>query len=260
MRNTGPKFQGDIRLPVEVWECIIDIIASKTKRNWDLRNSPWWRTLHSCALTYRMLHDRARWHLSGSVRISSRDDVVSLSKALRREPHLRQAMRFITIVSHASDWAAGTPYIGTFAVMLAGLMPNAEALELREVTWRTGVIRPEYIACLAAFRSLRELTLAAVRFPTATQFTRLLAALPHLRTLQCDRVFCYQKSPSVAPLSPPHGVPLRALFLWDHLDPVIFHLLLSLVERSGELHHCSVEGTLDRSAALEAIESVLRIS
>lgn len=91
-----------------------------------------------------------------NVQITTRDDVVSLARMLRHEPYLRQVMRFATIVSHPLDEALGTPYLGTFAVMLGSLMPNAESLELRDVTWRTGAIRPQDIACLAAFRSLRE--------------------------------------------------------------------------------------------------------
>ena len=220
------------RLPSEVWERIIDIVASKIQRDWDIRNCAWWQALYSCALTCHVLHSRAQWHLGGNVQIMNRDDVVSLSQRLRREPYLRQAMRFITVASHIrSD---PIPYLGTFAVMLASHTPNVEALELRNTTLRIGSLRLEDVACLAAFQSLRALTLTTIRLASATQFTRLLDALPHLRTLMCNDLFCTQPSPRLAP-PPVRRVRLHSLLLWDRLDPAIYNLLFHIVEGSTEL-------------------------
>lgn len=92
-------------------------------------------------------------------------------------------------------------------------------------------------------------TLIAVRFATTTQLTRLLAAVPHLQTLNCVGVFCYQKSPSVTPL-PVYRVALRELRLWGRLDSALFDLLLRTVEHQGELRNCGFATSFDMPSAL----------
>ncbi|KZT65689.1 hypothetical protein DAEQUDRAFT_513279 [Daedalea quercina L-15889] len=225
--DTAPTITGAPRLPFEVWERIIDLIAGNARRHWNLRNSHWWTTLLACALACKTLYSRAQWHLRGNVLLKDRSDVVSLSRLLRANPYPRQAIRFVTIAGMHSY--SPIPHLGTFAAMLARYLPNAEILIISNATWRVGSVRPEDIAILATFRSIRELTLEHVNFTNASQFAQVISALPHLASLLVDDLSCLQDTHSLVSL-PLNSAGLRDVSMWGYIHPALRDLLYRIGE------------------------------
>ncbi|KAH9922422.1 uncharacterized protein B0H18DRAFT_1018290 [Fomitopsis serialis] len=179
--STGMAGARISRMPIEIWERIIDLMAENVNRHWSLRRSPQWKTLISCALTCKALYNRARWHLRGNIILRNRADVTSFSRLLRTTPYLRQTMRFITISGGSGALPLPVPHLGTFAIMLARYLPKIQTLVISNAKWGVGSVRQKDIVHLAAFHAIEELTLDYVCFATVSQFSQLISALPNLQ-------------------------------------------------------------------------------
>ncbi|TFY57155.1 hypothetical protein EVJ58_g7204 [Rhodofomes roseus] len=202
-----------ILLPMEIWEHVIDLIAEKVERQWNLLKCPWWLTLISCALTCKALYNRARWHLRGNVMLLTQSNVVSFARLLRAEPYLRPVMRFVTIAGSPSRRHLPIPHIGTFAIMLARCLPRMQALVINNAKWTIGSIRQQDIVNLAAFRCINELTLQYIRFATVSQLGQLISSVPQLQILRCARIKTQSKSISARLTTTPveHLIKLQRL-------------------------------------------------
>ncbi|KAH9837546.1 uncharacterized protein C8Q71DRAFT_547979 [Rhodofomes roseus] len=240
-----------ILLPMEIWEHVIDLIAEKVERQWNLLKCPWWLTLISCALTCKALYNRARWHLRGNVMLLTQSNVVSFARLLRAEPYLRPVMRFVTIAGSPSRRHLPIPHIGTFAIMLARCLPRMQALVITNANWTIGSIRQQDIVNLAAFRCINELTLQDIRFATVSQLGQLISSVPQLQILRCARIKCNQKvSPLVLPPLPLNSTRLRIGHLEDTMSPAIHDFLYRILTSANLLrlsvgaHHRDISSSL----------------
>ena len=78
------------RVPVEICELIIDIVAASVGGGWLTRiGDPWWRTLVACALTCRVWYARAQTHRLKIVELRGRENVSMLYNLLRDDPRLK---------------------------------------------------------------------------------------------------------------------------------------------------------------------------
>lgn len=233
--STGTAGAGISRMPIEIWERIIDIIAENVDRQWSLLDSPQWKTLISCALTCKTMYDRARWHLRRDVNLRNRTDVASFSRLLRTTPYLRQTMRFITISGGSRAHSLAVPHLGTFAIMLARYLPKIQTLVISNAKWGVGSVRQRDIVNLAAFHAIEELTLDNVCFATVSQFSQLISALPHLQKLLCADIDIEQP-----PFLPLNRSRLRHIALSNYMPPVI-HAFLFRIATTIELQSLSIQ-------------------
>ncbi|KZT68803.1 hypothetical protein DAEQUDRAFT_657825, partial [Daedalea quercina L-15889] len=175
------------RLPLEVCEEIIDCVAARLDALWSPEKDPWRQTLLSCGFVCRAWHRYALFYLRQCVKLRDRQQVVSLAKSLRDEPHFRRAVKFVEIAGAQRGSLHPIPHLGTFASMLAGKLPNANTVRLGNAEWTIGSIAPISVRHLALF-PLTTLDLHNVCFPTISQVAQLISALPGLHVVKCKKV------------------------------------------------------------------------
>ncbi|KAH9930250.1 uncharacterized protein B0H18DRAFT_993975 [Fomitopsis serialis] len=239
-----------LELPVEVWERIIDIVATESKRgdnnNWT--SHPGWGTLIACTLVCKSWYHRSWFHLHWQISVRSREQVVALSRLIRAEPHLREAVQRIAIAGglDQDQRRLPIPHMATFVAMLACKLPNVKELIVRHAEWRVADIQPKSLSYVPhAFQSVASLKLVNVTFASAMLFGRLVSALPALTWMHCVVVRCTQDEPGpvdiLSPL-PRTSRELSALALCEPIDPAIQAFLIRCAEEDGcQLQFLSLE-------------------
>jgi len=239
-----------LELPVEVWERIIDIVASESKRgdnnNWT--SHPGWGTLIACTMVCKAWYHRSWFHLHWQISVRSREQVVALSRLIRAEPHLREAVHRIAIAGglDQDQRRLPIPHMATFVAMLACKLPNVGELIVRHAEWRVADIRPKSLSYVPhAFQSVYSLKLVNVTFASAMLFGRLVSALPALTWMHCVVVRCTQDEPGPADILSPlprTSRELSALALCEPIDPAIQAFLIRCAEEDGcQLQFLSLE-------------------
>ncbi|KAH9931210.1 uncharacterized protein B0H18DRAFT_819200, partial [Fomitopsis serialis] len=173
------------RLPVEVWERIIDHIATE----WDIYHTetdqPHLNTLASCALVCQDWYYLTWYHLRERVHLQDRKEVVLLSKTVRARPRLREVIQQVVISGGSPGERQPIRHLGTFAAMLAGKAPNMSRISIEDAEWTIGLVRTHDIGYLAAFNCIDTLNIVNVTLSSAAQLRHLVSALPRLMNLWC---------------------------------------------------------------------------
>ncbi|KZT66158.1 hypothetical protein DAEQUDRAFT_715485 [Daedalea quercina L-15889] len=166
------------RLPLDICYAVIDAFQSQCQ---------WLHTLSACALVHRDWYAHCHYHLDKVIFLSSREQARRLFKRLRCSGNSRHLVEHVSVVGSTREFHnQPAPQLGTFATMLARLLPNLERFTLVRVDWRIGMVQPKDIGFLAAFRTVTCLELVDVHFRTISSFAHLLSALPSIHTLTCD--------------------------------------------------------------------------
>lgn len=175
--STLPKLP---HVPLEVAENIIDQLS------WDVRS------LRNCALTCRGWHLHARYLLLTSLRVRSREDLVSICDYIASIPRMASFVRSISIFPDNSEHHS-RHVIEAIPVDLLKRLPNLQSYSLRD--WTS--IEPNAIAmslhattltCIKTYIHVQELGLGPLKFRTEAEFARLLIALPRLQRLECTEL------------------------------------------------------------------------
>ncbi|KAI0729234.1 hypothetical protein C8Q72DRAFT_829805 [Fomitopsis betulina] len=216
-----------LRLPVEICELIIDIVAEYVG-GWVPRSGdPWWRTLVSCALTCRDWYARAQHHRLKIVELRDRSDVTMLYNLLRGTPRLKATVQEVELAGSLTGDRLPLLHVGTFITKLVLQLPKLRRLSIYGTLWTYSSVRVDDLKYLRMFHHLATLTLFRVTFTNASQLGRLIAALPELLTLSLIGVLCTQGrnvSPTAFYLG--RSTLLRGkLHLVDPLAPPVLNLL-----------------------------------
>ncbi|EPS95945.1 hypothetical protein FOMPIDRAFT_1087027, partial [Fomitopsis schrenkii] len=167
------------RLPVEICELVIDIVAAFVD-GWDPHSdAPWRETLAACALTCRVWYAHAQRHRLKVVNLRGRNDVTILCNLLRDVPRLKVSVQVASFGSYTGD-RLPLPYLGMFITKLALQLPGLHSLAIYGASWTSSSVRVDDLQYLQMFRHLTRLRLYRVTFTNASQLARLVAALPGL--------------------------------------------------------------------------------
>jgi len=189
MTSTGSRIP---ELPIEVMERIIDFVDElgdkgdifDNDNDEDLytrvsRRSVWM----ACALACRVMVARSQYWLFRRILISTKRQAESLVQILRNDPKPAEHTRRLMIVgSLTNDHLGQKTWISWIAQFLAPRMVNLFELYLENDVFSTS--HPSFPMSLAAFKSVRTLTLMDVRFSSCGHCTRLVRAFPRLTHLR----------------------------------------------------------------------------
>ncbi|KAI0922773.1 hypothetical protein AcW1_002660 [Taiwanofungus camphoratus] len=162
-------------LPIEVWEDIIDHVAS----------AMWWRrhTLLACALTCHAWYPRSLVNLVRRVVLSRRSQLNGFSKLITSKPCLGDHIEEIYVDSVDPQRDAAS-VLASFPAQLARRARRVERLQFGNVDWCLAPLHPKYFYVLAEFASVTQLRLVATKFHSLGQFGRLICSLPNLSILR----------------------------------------------------------------------------
>ncbi|KZT68772.1 hypothetical protein DAEQUDRAFT_727418 [Daedalea quercina L-15889] len=179
-------------MPLEVWEQIFDHLAiGMDFDGWGGWNFAIHTALACCALVCKDWYYLTWYHLRHRVTLQDRMDVTWLSQTLRKRPRLREVVRLVKIQGTSSNSGRGqVRHLGTFAVMLAGRLPNVETIVVEDATFTAGSVRMEDISYLATFHSVRRLAISSTTFASTSQLARLVSVLPACQSIHLSSVDC----------------------------------------------------------------------
>ncbi len=175
-----------VTFPVEVEECIIDELY------YDIC------ALQNCTLTCRRWLPRTRYHLFAAIRVTTKDELLSLCALLSRSPHLLPLVRSLTVRAQRDHPEAAHLFQMVPFKLLASL-PNLVCWKLSGLShpnrWTKAEKQVDYytLPChrmgLATIRRLattvQELYLNRLCFTSPVDCARLVSSLPALRELCC---------------------------------------------------------------------------
>ncbi|CCL99512.1 uncharacterized protein FIBRA_01530 [Fibroporia radiculosa] len=188
-----------VRLPVEVWEKVIDILACEFPSYCDL-----WKYGVVC----RDWYPRCQFHVRRSVPIGTKQHVYRLTKSMKVMRQRTSPMKHVTFLGLNI-----TP-LGPFAASMAHKLPEIEELTLRGSTWISGPLHENtFMYIHVTFRQITRLVLDSITLPNLTTLGRLIYSLPSLSSLSCCRLYLRTRkfvSGTVYP-RPDFGLKLLAL-------------------------------------------------
>ncbi|CCM06959.1 uncharacterized protein FIBRA_09273 [Fibroporia radiculosa] len=170
------------RLPTELWEQIIDLIADDGG-HYHMR-----RLGQVC----RGWYARCRFHHYEKlyVRHMDRREVYRLINTLVEHPDRCSAIRTVWFRPGQSIGR-----FGSFAVRMVQKLPRVEVLRLWDCKWESGQLHAQVsLHITLTFGSVTRLELLEVTFPSAVVFGRLMRALPCLSSLGSDDVINFLAS------------------------------------------------------------------
>ncbi|CCM05496.1 uncharacterized protein FIBRA_07719 [Fibroporia radiculosa] len=228
------------RLPMELWERIIDFMASRDEDSYNMQ------TLGQVCRGWSI---RRRFHYDKRLkkRLVDRKQVYQLISALGEHPERCRAIRAVWF-----DFG-GRPIgpFGSFAVRMMQKLPQVERLRLEECTWETGQLHTQVFLHVAlTFGSITLLTLYKVTFPSAVVFGRLVRALPRLSSLNCLQVQLQKCCNVAGAVRVPGSLRLDAADLHRSDDVFDFFVLISV-----HLRHLTCYG-----GDLEKLQELLAVS
>ncbi|CCM05330.1 uncharacterized protein FIBRA_07544 [Fibroporia radiculosa] len=221
------------RLPVEIWEKVIDCIAAGAQE--DIRES-----LLTCAAVCRDWYPRSRLYLRQNLCLHKRSQLVSLIKLMHKYPEswLTPIVPVHTVSCSKFDLLA------PFAAVAARRLTRIEGLSLKDAEWLPSMFHADaadVFLCLNTLTSIVRLELHNVVFPSGVVFGRLLCSLPRISLLLCDRVAFRAHGDTLGCILPPKNFRLAEIELSESYNAVellnttsILHFLKTLTVR-----HCS---------------------
>ncbi|CCM06406.1 uncharacterized protein FIBRA_08667 [Fibroporia radiculosa] len=205
-----------IELPVRLWWKVIDFVADYISQRVDGRTQ-----LRELARVSRVWYTQCRVRAEERLDVIYRDkkDVYQLIRRLNEHPERYNAIKRVHFMNKSIN------NFGSFAVHMAGKLPQLETLELNFAwvlgQWEPGQLHPRvFLHMRVAFESVTTLCLAWVSFPSVVVFGRLLCALPRLALLTCGRVEL--KKPGVVSGLLPSPLRLATVDLFNSYDVVDF--------------------------------------
>ena len=187
------------RLPVEVWENVIDMLyAGFSSEQVQLS-----RALHSCALVCRAWRTRSQRNLFYSVVLQSTEAVFKLAAVLGNGPHLSDYVHEVLIIAHTFHTTANT--LSLFPIALHGKLPKLREFVVQHVAagkkWDPTTpdsktakplehvpLHPRFPQFFSAFTAVNCLYINIITFRHFNDFLAIINALPALEDLACQRV------------------------------------------------------------------------
>ncbi|KAH9841052.1 uncharacterized protein C8Q71DRAFT_436421 [Rhodofomes roseus] len=220
------------RLPTEICARIIDHVAAGLDLGYTfLAGNPQFLALQSCALVCRDWYFHTWYHLRGRVFLRDRNDVRSLSRALRERPPLRGVVKQVVISGRTSGQRSLIQHLGAFAAMLSGKLPELSTITIEDAEWTVGLMRVEDFGYLASFDLVHTLTIFKVTMSSIAQLARLISALPGMRKLYCFHVDCSEKHP-VSPVCLPRNSASLEILEVRWVAPAVEDLLVRISQAS----------------------------
>lgn len=181
------------RIPVEIWEHIIDLVPDDTCTYWFQR-----RTLRACALTCRSWYPRSCIRLYRSARLAGDERTKEFAIFVRKvQSHL--ALRVRHIGNHTGSIRLPEhPTAHHLVPLLTAALPRTH-LDIHTVTVSRDITsaRPlslgaathdSWLRSYARHRSVHTLDLSRIRFDSLSYFVRFLLVFPSLQHLLLDNV------------------------------------------------------------------------
>ncbi|CCM06085.1 uncharacterized protein FIBRA_08332 [Fibroporia radiculosa] len=231
-----------VRLPVEVWEQIIDHLVA----GWFEYET---HTLWTYGTVCKAWYTRCSFYTRQAIGFhdNTRKQVYRLVKIMGGDESRRNSVKTVTI------WKT-IDVLGPFSACMAQKLPRVETLCLRRCDWKPGQLHPQiFFHIRAAFASVIRLVLGDVSFPSVSVFGRLVCALPCLSSLECSLLEF--KVPVFAPgaVRPRDGLALTNIDLWE-CDEVMDFLVATSIATG--LHHVRLLlDDLDQSTACQRLVS-----
>ncbi|KAH9947037.1 hypothetical protein B0H21DRAFT_708760 [Amylocystis lapponica] len=189
--STHPTRRKSPRVPVDIWEDIIDLLRE------DLI------ALRACALTCWQWVPRSRLHLFRVVELWTSQDLALCTQLLIDAPHLGDLIHELHICHNKyfmvpiSRQFTFSQLLNAFPAMLLRKLPRLDVLSIGNpssnpftpvVTMEDVTLYHTFFPVFSLFRSVTRLELVAVHFSTAMEFAQLIHALSNLSTLHCRQV------------------------------------------------------------------------
>ncbi|CCM00855.1 uncharacterized protein FIBRA_02900 [Fibroporia radiculosa] len=175
--DTCPMISG--RLPPELWEQIIDVIADDNPYADD--------TLRRLGQVCRGWYARCRFRIQEVIDLSGMDkkQVYRLINILSEHPERCHVIKTVSF-----DFGGKSVGIfGSFTVRMMQKLPRVELLRIENGAWAAGQLHTQvFLHVTLTFESVTKLLLHFVPFPSAVVFWRLIRALPRLSSLSCMKV------------------------------------------------------------------------
>jgi len=179
---------------------------------------PIWK---ACALTCHAMTPRSQYWLFHRIVLSKQSQADSLMQVLRRNPKVAQYTRRLAISGPSNEengqkWS----WISCIPLLLAPRMTNLHHLYLEGVIFLQS--HPSFSRALAAFKSIRRLTLYSISFSTFGHCFRLMQVFPHLdhfsgMYLQWERPSPGSSHSHLLPNTRRGKSPISHLDLWSNL-------------------------------------------
>ena len=162
------------KLPVEVWERVIDFCAEYA---YIARAAP---ILRSCALTCRSWTLRSHYHLFYYITIKSEKSLTRFANVLRTSPQRAEYVRYLQAGSIPNpDRPLANRYPTLLPLKLAFKLPNLKALHLQCYPHDA-----RDVLKLAVLKTVTQLTLTGCVFAKFNDFVRLVQAFGNLSELR----------------------------------------------------------------------------
>ncbi|RPD78455.1 hypothetical protein L226DRAFT_293250 [Lentinus tigrinus ALCF2SS1-7] len=182
----------DSRLPIELWERIIDVGASCINR--DDGTVVDYPTLRACALVCTAWLPRARYNIFYRVVLRTSAHVQRfISTTPATGCHVRE------IELGPPRWEAMEGWVSlkeqpSIAALLYANLTGVNTLVLSRLQW---LYPRKHIKLMSQFRSVKVLELYYVRFPSPSDLAQVLWSLPNLTALRCVAIYLqYAKRPA----------------------------------------------------------------
>ena len=162
------------------------------------------KALRCCALVCRAWRIRSQRRLFNDVLLDGTSALQQFATVLKNGPHLCDYVYHVTLSGRALHTTANP--LSLFPIILQGKLQNLKTLGIRAIgekedwTYPPGLkslagkplqyipLHPRFLFSLATFTSIIRLKLFSTTFQRFEDLTRIVYALPHLKTLELDDV------------------------------------------------------------------------
>ncbi|KZT68505.1 hypothetical protein DAEQUDRAFT_738720 [Daedalea quercina L-15889] len=252
------------QVPLEIWEQVFDRIAIGVNINALRRlEDPSHAALIYCALVCKDWYYLTWFHFRRHVTLRDRMDVVWLSQTLRQRPRLREVVRLVKIQGTRSEPESGrgqVQHLGTFAVMLAGRLPNLETIFIEHAEFTPGSVRMENITYLASFHSVTMLAIGSTTFASISQLARLVSVLLACRDIWWSRVDCAPMKYHPLTLLPFNHANIYSLQMHP-VETLVMDISIRISEACQLRYlYLTIDVKADESSAVSKIQALLNAS
>lgn len=171
----------DLVIPVEVCEQIISFCWGKRPWLYDDHTTLW-----ACARTCKDWFPRSRTLLYHYLIISNHEQLISLVKSLNASPSNGAFIRHLRIHPTPGGNNPDRSWIWLVPLRLFPMVSNLQRLDIMHVS--LAYAHPSFIMAMSQFKTVTELSLRYLTFPSFEYFSRLVLALPSLRRLNLATV------------------------------------------------------------------------
>ena len=196
--------------PVEVYEHIIDIIAS-TYRDVSPNHNPSEgrerrKTLLACSLTCRAWLIRIRYHLYRTMTLYKHDELLHLTALIKAFPVVGQHIEVLQIFYPRGDYRSNLVFI-----YLSKLLTNVKSVVLSTFPWQG--LRPIFFPLAAKFTSVTNLRIQTVGFMSSHDLTKFIFAFRSLQDLSISDIASINRRTYTLPTKLWNPLPLLTLDL-----------------------------------------------